>query len=353
MSFRKTNMVELITARLTIFHYLKKYLHTLYSLPSKSFHNCLLNYHSINSFVVSSKENNDAHNKIRESLIGLIINKQLDKSYFRLSRRWSKLQKSIYDFISNYLAPDKVITNMECFFKGGRKYNYDFVIIINNIYDFKIELKFNATCVEECPQFSSPMYPSKFLSQPFEIFYYDHYLPRISEFGRLPLPTKETYLKEIHSDSPPCMMEYKKMYKDNNFKNEFVKFCRRLDKESNRQFLNQTTLDTDKLSSYLLESQQHKIYMLYKDGHFYHQQINESLYKIIPESVVVKSPNYICQTESGQRLEVKLRWKNYCGIAFPAFQISERKNRKSRRRKKLVDTNNVNDLGLKLEDLKI
>ena len=346
-------MVESPSARLTIFRYFKKYLHTLHSLPSKSFHNCLIDYHSINSFLVSSKEKNDAHNKIRESLVGLIINKQLDSSYFRLSRRWSKLQKSIYDFINNYLVPDKIITNMKCFFKGGRKYNYDFVIIINDLYDFKIELKFNATSVDECPQFSSPMYPSKYLNQSFESFYYEHYLPRISEFGQLPLPPKETYLNEIHGDSPPCMTEYKKMYKDNNFKNEFVKFCRRLDKESNRQFLNQTTLDTDKLSSYLLESQQHKIYMLYKDGQFYHQRINESLYKIIPGTVVVKSPNYLCQTESGQRLEVKLRWKNYCGIAFPAFQISEKKNRRSRRKKKLVDTNNVDDLSLKLEDLKI
>lgn len=346
-------MVELPSARLTIFRYLKKYLHTLYSLPSKLFHNCLINYHSINSFLVSSKENNDVHNKIRESLVGLIINKQLDSSYFRLSSRWSKLRKSIYNFINNYLVPDKVITHMKCFSKGGRKYNYDFVIIINELYDFKIELKFNATSVEECPQFSSPMYPSKYLSQSFEIFYYEHYLPRISEFSQLPLPPKETYLTQIHSDSPPCMTEYKKMYKENNFKNEFVKFCRRLDKESNRQFLNQTTLDTDKLSSYLLDSQQHKIYMLYKDEQFYHQRIDESLYKIIPGSVVVKSPNYLCQTESGQRLEVKLRWKNYCGIAFPAFQISEKKNRRSRRKKKLVDTNNVDDLGSKLEDLKI
>ena len=69
--------------------------------------------------------------------------------------------------------------------------------------------------------------------------------------------------------------------------------------------------------------------------------------------MVVKSPNYICQTESGQRLEVKLRWKNYCGIAFPAFQISERKNRKSRRRENQVVHKVVDDLDLKLEDLKI
>ena len=67
----------------------------------------------------------------------------------------------------------------------------------------------------------------------------------------------------------------------------------------------------------------------------------------------MKSPNYLCQTESGQRLEVKLQWKNNCGIAFPAFQISEKKNRRSRRKKKLVDTNNVDGVGLKLEDLKI
>ena len=69
--------------------------------------------------------------------------------------------------------------------------------------------------------------------------------------------------------------------------------------------------------------------------------------------MVVKSPNYICQTESGQRLEVKLRWKNYCGIAFPAFQISEHKNRRSRRKKKQVIHDVINELDSKLCDLKI
>ncbi len=332
---------------------IKKYLQRLHSLPSKLSQNCLIDYGSINSFLLSSKETNDAQNKIREIIIGLIINGQLDNLYFRLSRRWMKLQKSIHDFINNYLVPDKVITNMKCIPKGGRKYNYDFVIIINEVNVFKVELKFNACTVEECPQFSSPMYPSKYLSQSFESFYYDHYLPRISEFVHLPLPEKETYLKEIHNDSPPCLIEFKKMYKDHHFKNDFVKFCRRIDKESNRHFLSQTTLNTDKLTKYLLESQQDKIYMLYKDGHFYHQRMNESLYKIVPESVVVQSPNYICQTESGQKLEIKLRWKNYCGIAFPAFQISKRKNKRSPRKQKLVKTNNVDDLGLKLEDLAI
>ena len=330
---------------------IKKYLRKLHSLPSKPSHNYLINYSSINSFLISSKDKNDTQNKIREIIIGLIINGQLDNLYFRLSRRWMKLKKSIYDFINNYLVPDKVINTMECIPKGGRKYNYDFMIIINEVNVFKVELKFNTSTVEECPQFSSPMYPSKYLSQSFESFYYDYYLPRISEFGHLPLPEKETYLKEIHTDSPPCLIKYKKMYKENNFKNNFVKFCRQLDKESNRHFLSQTTLNTEKLTQYLLESQEHKIYMLYKEGRFYHQRMKESLYKIIPESVIVQSPNYICQTESGQRLEIKLRWKNYCGIAFPAFQISNRRNTRSPKNKKVTSNNEVDNLSLKLDSL--
>ena len=99
----------------------QKYIRKLHSLPSKSFQNCIINYSSINSFLTSSKDKNDAHNKIREIIIGLIINGQLDDLYFKLSRRWIKLKKSILDFISNYLVPDKIISQDGMYFQRGSK----------------------------------------------------------------------------------------------------------------------------------------------------------------------------------------------------------------------------------------
>ena len=65
--------------------------------------------------------------------------------------------------------------------------------------------------------------------------------------------------------------------------------------------------------------------MLYHNGKFmYDKHKNNDMYKIKKDNMIIKEPNLICETFSGHKLKIMLRWKNGNGIAYPAFQISRK-----------------------------
>ena len=134
-----------------------------------------INYYSISKFYTSQKKNNDSYNKSRESIIGAIINKCIPSDYFKYSSRWKNLRNEIYNF-TNKLSSNEIKT-IECIHRGGRMYHYDFTILINDTEKYNIEFKFNAANISESPQFVSPMKPSNYLSNSYEEFYYENYLP--------------------------------------------------------------------------------------------------------------------------------------------------------------------------------
>lgn len=84
-----------------------------------------------------------------------------------------------------------------------------------------------------------------------------------------------------------------------------------------------------KLTQYLRESQDGKTYMLFQPAAsaaagpvITLQRVDPADYNIVS---CVKNPaksRYECETQSGKKINVLLRWKNGNGIAFPAFQIS-------------------------------
>jgi hypothetical protein len=91
-------------------------------------------------------------------------------------------------------------------------------------------------------------------------------------------------------------------------------------------------LNIAKLSEYLRESQDGKVYMLFQPAamdmtgitgaSITLQTVDPAHYTIVG---CVKNPNksrYECVSETGKKIKILLRWKNGNGIAFPAFQIS-------------------------------
>ena len=79
-------------------------------------------------------------------------------------------------------------------------------------------------------------------------------------------------------------------------------------------------MDIKKLSSYLKETQENKIYMLYYKNRIYKETIDISNFEIISYE---KYKNYfIGITKTGIKIKILLRWKNGNLIAFPAFQLS-------------------------------
>lgn len=292
-----------------------------------------MNMESINVFLHTSRGMNDANNKVREQIIQNIINNNIPEEYY-LVPEWQKLREGVQHYLTQLIT--RPYQHITCQTKAGRKYNYDFNIVV--VYnseekeEFHVEFKFNATCLDNIPQFVSPMKPSQYLTQSYEKFYFDRYLPQLSSPLLGAMPTEEEYMKQIHSNKPKCMKTYQELYyrgcsKSSNFTNnpediQFYELSKQLSKESIQKFIEETELNIELLSQYLYDTQKGKIYMLYSKETFALQIVDMNDYLI---ETVTKNPEksrYECITKNGKKIEILLRWKNGNGIAFPAFQIS-------------------------------
>jgi hypothetical protein len=305
-----------------------KYIQNIRNLPIISYNNEYICYRDINAFNVSPKKMNDINNKKRESIIGCIINNTDLNEYYKYSRRWNNIKIAVNNYIYNDL---NIINNINLKHRAGRKFNYDFEISDSKSSKFKIELKFNVDNIDKAPQFVSPYNPSKYMSSSYEEFYYDNYLQLLtSSRDDLIFPDKNIYLREINSASPECMINHKIIYDKGCKKSskytgdikdiEFYKLANKLSRESIIRFILITELNIEKLNEYLNNTQNNKIYMLYKNGKFYKQIINMNKYKIT--SYIKNKNKFIATTCDGYSIKILLRWKNGNGIAFPAFQIS-------------------------------
>jgi len=306
---------------------------TTIDLPSFEYNKENISSESINAFNLSTRDNNDKNNKTRENIIGAIINKKVPDIYYQ-DTKWNDLKQAINNYLSE--ITNKPYVNIECIHKAGRGHNYDFVFKAlyedGLLAEYNVELKFNASSIDQTPLFVSPMKPSQYMNNSYEEGFYDNCVPKLSANAVLEIPTKEEYLKQIHNNEPDCMSKYQEIYYKG-AKNssrytgeekcvEFYKLANELYKTYTADFINNTELNIELLSSYLYNSQKNKIYMLYHDNKFNLQQINMDDYIIISVNKNPKKCRYECTSKTGKKISVLLRWKNGNGIAFPAFQIS-------------------------------
>ena len=319
---------------------IKEYRTLLHKLDNVKVDKLVISYKSINAFIKSKKNENDNNNKIRETVVSAIINNSIPEKYFKISRRWYLLKKGVDNYVER-IFHDVDLTNHKviCKPRGGRKYNYDFDFILKRgttvLNTVHIELKFNAEEVDDAPQFASPMKPSQYMTQSFEDFHYTHVLPGITKIAEasknIKIPDKKDYMKQIHNNKPKCMEAFQKLYYEgckgsSKFTDDpvaiaFYEGALERSKEGIRTFIQETELNHEKLTDYLLESQQGKVYMLYHENNFVKEQVNLDDYHIVSVTKNPEKSRYECVTKTGIRLNVLLRWKNGNGIAFPAFQI--------------------------------
>ena len=318
----------------------KKYINKLSILQNIEYNKIELSYKSINVFYnLNNRFENDENNKIRESIIGLIITKNKIIYDYNISNRWNNFINEINNYIiklTNGFNYDEInLTH-----KGGRKFNYDIDLNLvynkNIIKNFKIEFKYNISEITEAPQFVSPTNLSKFLTNNYEEYFYDNYIKDIFTYYKFDIPDKDIYLKEIKNNKPKCVKNIQEKYYngcktsskflDNEFDTNFYNYCKNKSNESIKNFIENTDLKYKLLEEYLLDTQKDKVYMLYKKNKFYLDYYNNDVYKIIECKKNIEYNRYECINKNGV-LKILLRWKNGNGIAFPAFQISYYKNR--------------------------
>tara|TARA_B110000285_G_scaffold76901_1_gene88542 strand:+ start:5128 stop:6123 length:996 start_codon:yes stop_codon:yes gene_type:complete len=262
----------------------------------------------------------DRANMLRESIIGAILNIKIPDIFYLLDE-WKRLRRELNKYIETLGKKRNIIFDtFKCIHKAGRGNQYDFDIILNNIIVINVEFKFNAISVIETPQFVSIGKPSRFLNTNFEEYYYDNYLPDIAKKADISIPDRDTYIKTVGRSEVECMKCFKEKYDTDK---DFNLFCKKIDKQAIKEFIQMCDLDVGLLSDYLSKTQTDKIYMCYKDNCFHLDEVDPALYII--NKVIKKEPtNFICETNNGHKLEVKLRFKNGCGLQFPALQIKRK-----------------------------
>ena len=292
-----------------------------------------------NSFITyfetesSGRSDNDKYNKIREDIIQSMP--YIDEDYFNdpeFGNSWRELKNS-FDLKMKEICPSYCSYKIQ--HKAGRNFNYDFAVSFLDsknilIKSVKLEFKFNASSIDETPQFVSPMKPSQYLSQSFEEYYYFNYLVPLFKKFNINVPELEIYLKQVHGNKPKCLEEAQILYyqgckqssKYTGAENAlaFYTECNEASSTCITKFISETNLDIEKLNQYLIQSQDEKIYILYKNSEFYIQFSNPNDYII--DSYEKQSNRYLATTKSNKKIKILLRWKNGNGIAYPAFQIS-------------------------------
>lgn len=292
------------------------------------------------------RSQNDKNNKLREAIICAIIDNKVPASYYKTAI-WRDMKQSVDGFLHEVMKRDGgcgggsggEYTHVECWHAAGRGNNYDFLLTFTGAdgtkKEHKVEFKFNASKISDTPQFVSPMKPSQYLSSSYEEYFYDNYMTKISGSP----PPREEWLKQIHNNAPPCIKHLQDKYyagcsSSSQFTNApgdiaFYNLCKQLSKESISKFVAENDLDIAKLSGYLRESQEGKIYMLFQpaategeSASIKLQTVDTAHYNIVSCVKNPKNSRYECVSETGKKIKILLRWKNGNGIAFPAFQIS-------------------------------
>lgn len=170
------------------------------------------------------------------------------------------------------------------------------------------------------------------MSNVYEDYYYDNYLSQLAVESGLELPSRESYMKQIHTNNPKCMKPFQDLYymgckQSSQYTGDpvhikFYETAKKLSHESITSFIEKTELNIEALSEYLLTSQNNKIYMLYSGTQFIVQRPNMDDYQLASVTKNPEKNRYDCVSKTGVKMNVLLRWKNGNGIAFPAFQIS-------------------------------
>jgi len=284
---------------------------------------------------ISGRGNNDINNKFRETVLKNMHT--FDESFYDDPEYGDDWINFVFKFRKalRLICPSYHSYKIE--HKAGRKYNYDYLFTFfdesnNKICDEKIEFKYNASCISDTPQFVSPMNPSKYLSQSFEEYHYDKYFKQFLEENNFPVPERNEYISKVGNNEPECVRGPQELYYQgakgsSRYTGEktavdFYKKCSAMSKQSITNFIDETDLNIEALTQYLIDSQNNKIYLLYKNGVFNIQRTNNDDYIIESYTKNANKSIYQAVTKTGKKMKILLRWKNGNGIAYPAFQIS-------------------------------
>ena len=290
---------------------------------------------SILLFTQSSKgtgrDKNDSSNKQREKILETLLSADThtlieDPTY---GSQWRTLL-SAWKGALEQLAVKKGYTHytdIKVESKGGRGYNYDYLVNYDGAGEAKVEFKFGGTSVSTLPEYFNPDANKPFQHVKYADFFYDNYLDSVLSVYDIPntdKPSKEVYLKHVHSNSSSLPFFTTLYNKEKSDGTEKYKAKAAISHASIQEYLRVYGASTDLalLTSEFQRSQSDKTFLLYQDGVFHIDQIKDE--ELIAKSVIgVQGDSLLIQSAApGTVHKMLLRWKNHHCVLLPAWQIS-------------------------------
>ena len=281
--------------------------------------------------LTSTRANNDAMNKIRETILPILSGPPAEYlEHPEYGRQWLSCSQA-WNTAINEIAVKKgiVYTNTCVNLKGGRTFNYDADLLYYNenelIDTVKIEFKKGGNSIVKLPQFLSLQVKCGLFPETYDKFYYDNYIDKYiacdTEITE-PKPDLALYLKcvsVINYNILPFFSQLKA--RESFFKKEKFQVVN----DSITDYLNQygAHLDLLTFSEKVKHTQTDKIYMLWSNERFYIDMISYT--EMSGMSVKSIKNGNVIEVKSGLSIyNLLLRWRNHKGILNPAWQISKK-----------------------------
>jgi hypothetical protein len=281
-------------------------------------------------FSTSTRNENDATNKIREEVLKLICNPP--KEYLEnpeFGNSWRIVYEAWNDALKKIAEETNVLiyTSTQIKVRGGRKFNYDADVMYYNgtilVANRKIEFKNARTNISGLPQFLSLPVGNRLFTETYDKFYYENYLDKyiacddeITETK----PSLQLYLKNVTStkyDVAPFFAQ---------LKNRELFFQKEKNEVVNASITDYLTkygkdIDIASFSEKVKATQTEKIYLLWCNGKFSSDKLSEAEMSDMTYHSI-KNGN-VLELKSGNTIYgLLLRWRNHKGILNPAWQIS-------------------------------
>jgi len=301
-------------------------------------------------FTTSSRNKNDATNKVREKVLKVIC--QPPQAYLEhetYGQSWRTVHQAWNDALRRIATETGILeyTSTRIHVRGGRGFNYDADVTYVTEYgttNRKIEFKNGGTNIGDLPQFLSLQAKIPLFEKTYDSFWYEKYLDKYlacdAEITE-PKPERDLYLKKVTNTVYTITPFFAQLKSRELFfqkeKNEVVN-------ASIADYLATygNTIDREAFSEKVKATQTDKIYLLWSNGIFHIDKVHEQeMTEISFHSI--KNGN-ILELKSGQKgsryslgetspvrnesqpfgtiYGLLLRWRNHKGILNPAWQIS-------------------------------
>ena len=259
---------------------------------------------------------NDRNNKIREYIIYALINRHIPEEWYE-NEKWLNIKSQLFIYLNTYFPAEIYHCNL----MAGRTSNYDF-----NINGNYIEYKFNAISVQSLPQILSLLSKDIPIGINYAEYFYNNFVPQISELYQIQPPSKEDYMNNIYQINYDKLLWFRHLYDNENQHKQEKKQI--VDRSINDYLiLIRESIDFRRISQ-LLHHQNRKHFMLYHNGTFHYDRISEeecnvtSLNCLKSGRGITGYNTIVLNTQrEGTTMHLLLRWKNRAGILMPAWQI--------------------------------